>query len=143
MKTILVTLFFSLAFFSGALSTRAQSDQPSSGSPSRLCVVWTSADPEVAKHVCFMYTLNAKKQGWFDEVYLVVWGPSSELLAENLALQAEVKAMQDVGVVTEACVVCARRYKVDEDLKALGLDVKGMGKPLSDRLKAGWKVMTF
>jgi len=111
--------------------------------PSRLCVVWTSADPDVAKNVCFMYALNAKKAGWFDEVHLVVWGPSAKLLAEDKAIQAEMKAMQKVGVVTEACVACARRYGVDEDLKKLKLDVKPMGKPLSERLKADWKVITF
>jgi hypothetical protein len=111
--------------------------------PSRLCVVWSSADPDVAKNVCFMYALNAKKAGWFDVVHLVVWGPSAKLLAEDQTIQAELKAMQKVGVVTEACVVCARRYGVDDDLKELDLDVKGMGKPLSDRLKDDWKVITF
>ena len=111
--------------------------------PSRLCVVWSSADPDVARNVCFMYTLNAKKARWFDVVHLVVWGPSAKLLAEDQAIQAEVKAMQKAGVVTEACVVCARRYGVDDELKKLGLEVKGMGKPLSDRLKDNWNVITF
>lgn len=111
--------------------------------PSRLCVVWTSADVGVAKNVCFMYTLNAKRAGWFDTVHLVVWGPSARLLAEDPSIQAEIKAMQEAGVVTEACVACARRYGVVDRLRALGLDVKGMGVPLSDRLKDDWKVLTF
>jgi hypothetical protein len=34
----------------------------------------------VAKNVCFMYTHNAKRRGWFDEVHLIVWGPSDKLL---------------------------------------------------------------
>jgi hypothetical protein len=114
-----------------------------SANPSRLCVVWTSGDPGVAKNVCFMYTLNAKKQGWFDDVHLVVWGPSAELLSRDTSLQGEIRAMQKVGVVTEACVVCARRYGVVEELRALGIDVKGMGVPLSERLKQDWKVITF
>ena len=114
-----------------------------SGSPSRLCVVWSSSDPDVAKNVCFMYTLNAKKAGWFDVVHLVVWGPSAKLLAEDGALQAEMRAMQKVGVVTEACVVCAKRYGVDVRLRELALDVKGMGEPLSQRLKDNWNVITF
>ena len=127
----------------GLLLGPVQTGDDSIKAPSRLCVVWSSANPEVAMNVCFMYTLNAKKAGWFDTVHLVVWGPSAKLLAEDQALQAEVRAMQQVGVVTEACVVCARRYGVDDDLKKLGLDVKGMGRPLSDRLKDGWKVITF
>jgi hypothetical protein len=106
-------------------------------------VVWTSADPGVARNVCFMYTLNAKKAGWFDVVHLVVWGPSAKLLAEDAELQSEVKAMQAVGVVTEACVACARRYGVVDVLRQIGLEVRGMGRPLSDRLTGDWKVLTF
>lgn len=115
----------------------------SKGMPSRLCVVWSSADKDVAENVCFMYTLNAKKAGWFDVVHLIVWGPSAKLLAEDRSIQAKVQEMQKVGVVTEACVVCASKYGVVDDLKQLGLNVKGMGKPLSDRLKGDWKVITF
>ena len=111
--------------------------------PTRLCVVWSSADPDVAKNVCFMFALNAKKAGWFDVVHLVVWGPSAKLLAADRALQVELSDMQKIGVVTEACVVCARRYGVDGKLKELGLDVKGMGEPLSQRLKGAWEVITF
>jgi hypothetical protein len=112
-------------------------------SPSRLCVVWSSGDPDVAKNVCLMYTLNAKTAGWFDVVHLVVWGPSARLLAENNTIQAEVRVMQKAGVATEACIECAKRYGVDDDLKRLNIDVKAMGKPLSDRLKEGWRVITF
>jgi hypothetical protein len=119
----------------------AEDNQPQGST--RLCVVWSSADPDVAKNVCFMYTLNAKKAGWFDVVHLVVWGPSAKLLAEDEAMQREVQAMQKVGVVTEACVVCARRYGIDDDLKELNIEVKAMGKPLSDRLKDDWEVITF
>ena len=117
----------------------AAQDEP----PSQLCVVWSSGDPGVAKNVCFMYTLNARKRGWFGIVHLVVWGPSAKLLAENEELQNEVKAMQKAGVVVEACVACANNYGVADALKSLGIDVKPMGEPLSDRLKGPWKVLTF
>lgn len=111
--------------------------------PSQLCVVWSSGDPGVAKNVCLMYTHNAKKRGWFDVVHLVVWGPSAKLLAENQGLQAETKAMQQSGVVVEACVACANNYGVADTLKSLDINVKPMGVPLSDRLKGTWKVLTF
>ena len=111
--------------------------------PSQLCVVWSSGDPGVAKNVCFMYTLNAKKRGWIDVVHLVIWGPSAKLLTENEDLQNEVKAMQKAGVVVEACVACANNYGVADALRSLDIDVKPMGVPLSDRLKGSWKVLTF
>ncbi len=111
--------------------------------PSRLCVVWSSGDPGVAENVCFMYTQAAKRRAWFEVVHLVVWGPSAKLLAENEELQKDVKAMQETGVVVEACVACANNYGVADTLKALDIDVKPMGVPLSDRLKGSWKVLTF
>jgi hypothetical protein len=40
-------------------------------------------------------------------------------------------------------LACADRYEVTEDLRKLGVDVKYMGKPLTEMLKGGWKVLTF
>ena len=120
-------------------SSHAAQDDPTS----QLCVVWSSGDPGVAENVCFMYTHAAKRNGWFDAVHLVVWGPSAKLLAENKDLQANIKAMQKSGVVVEACVACATNYDVADELWALDIDVKPMGMPLSDRLKGPWKVLTF
>jgi hypothetical protein len=110
---------------------------------SRLAVVWTSGDPEVAHRVCFMYTDNAKKQKWFDEVTLIVWGPSARLLAGDKDLQAEIKNMMNDGVKVQACLACADSYGVTEQLRKLGLEVKYMGKPLTDLIKGGWKILTF
>ena len=109
----------------------------------KLAVLWTSGDPEVAEKVCFMYTLNAKKQGWFDEVTLIIWGPSSKLLSENKMLQDYVKRMQDAGVKVEACINCAKMYGVVEKLRSMDIEVKGMGILLTNYLKEGWHTLTF
>ena len=120
----------------------AQSGEPADDTD-KLVVLWTSDDPYVAEKVALMYTHAARTKNWFGEVILVVWGPSAKLLAENLKLQEKVHAMQKDGVVLEACVVCADSYQVTAELRALGFDVKGMGKPLTDYLKSGAKVLTF
>ena len=49
----------------------------------KLVVIWSSGDREVALHMVFMYSKNSKLKGWWDEVTLVVWGPSAKLLAED------------------------------------------------------------
>lgn len=121
----------------------AQNEMKTENNVNKLAVLWTSGDPEVAEKMVFMYTLNAKKQGWFDEVVLIVWGPSAKLLAENKMLQEYVKKMQDAGIKVEACIACARMYEVDGKLKELGIDVKGMGVPLSNYLKEGWKTLSL
>jgi hypothetical protein len=55
--------------------------------PEKLLMVWTSGEIEVAKKMVFMYSMNAKLHGWWDEVTLLVWGPSSRLLAGDADLQ--------------------------------------------------------
>ena len=51
--------------------------------------------------------------------------------------------MKEAGVVVEACVACARMYGVDEDLAEMGIDVKGMGTPLTKYLKEGWSTLSL
>lgn len=111
--------------------------------PDKLVVIWTSDDPYVAERVALMYTHAAKTNNWFKDVVLIVWGPSAKLISENYKLQEKIKVMQKDGVVVEACIACSNSYGVTEDLKKLGYDVKGMGKPLTDYLKSGAKVLTF
>jgi len=121
-----------------------QAQVPTTSDPSdKLVVLWTSDDPYVAERVALMYTHAAKTQGWFKDVTLIIWGPSAKLTSESIKIQEKLKAMQDDGVVIEACIACANAYGIADDLKKLDFDVKGMGKPLTDYLKSGAKVLTF
>ena len=121
----------------------AQNEPKMEDNSNKLAVLWTSGDPEVAEKMCFMYTYNAKKQEWFDEVVLIVWGPSAKLLSENKMLQDYVKKMQEAGIKVEACIACARMYGVDKNLSEMGIDVKGMGTPLTKYLKTKWHILTL
>jgi hypothetical protein len=141
---ILVVLLAAVAGY--ALAANAADSEDSAGKPaqpSRLAVLWTSADPGVAHNVCFMYTGAAKRGKWFDEVQLIVWGPSAKLLAEDKKVQAAMKRLQNSGVQVRACIACAKNYGVVEELRALGIEVRGMGGPLTEILKSDWKVLTF
>jgi hypothetical protein len=109
----------------------------------KLAVLWVSGDRDVAEKSCLMYTHAAKRNGWFDEVVLIVWGSSSKLLAHDTALQEKVKAMIEDGVIVEACRACSNMLEVTEELEALGIDVKGMGVPLTEYLKSGYHVLTY
>jgi hypothetical protein len=139
MKHVFVIIF--LIFVCNGIY--AQNEVKMEDKTSKLAVLWTSGDPDVAEKMAFMYTYNAKKQGWFDEVVLIVWGPSAKLLSENKMLQDYVKKMQEAGIKVEACIACAKMYEVDVKLQDLGIDVKGMGAPLSNYLKDGWKVLSL
>ena len=136
-------LFSGCASQQGELEAKTKS-QTVSHESDKLAVLWSSGDSAVAHKVCFMYTHNAKKAGWWGEVQLIVWGPSSKLLAEDKELQAAVKAMISDGVQVKACKACADSYGVSDVLAALGIDVKYMGQPLTRMLKSDqWQVLTF
>ena len=146
MRTKVYGFLLAAALISGVLGHQVFVKAGSPENPAaktKLAVLWTSGDSEVAHKVCFMYTQAAKKAQWFDEVLLIVWGPSSRLLAGDKELQAAVKAMIASGVVVQACVVCADMYGVGDTLRQMGIEVKPMGRPLSDMLKTDWKVLTF
>lgn len=137
-KLVLILAAFSL--FTGLF---AQTEKKMIDNSNKLVVLWTSGDPDVAEKMGFMYTYNAKKQGWFEEVTLIVWGPSAKLLSENKMLQDYVKKMQEAGVKVEACMACARMYGVDQQLLEMDIDVKGMGVPLTNYMKEGYHVLTL
>jgi hypothetical protein len=144
--TLVVTgLLCITAFAAGSFTqtSAATTQQESSMETSKLGVVWTSGDRDVALKMVFMYTLNAKSRSWFDEVRLVVWGPSAKLLSGDAELQREVAKMKEAGVELVACKACADSYGVSDKLEQLGVEVKYMGVPLSDMLKQDWKVVTF
>jgi Uncharacterized protein conserved in archaea len=98
-------------------------------------VVWTNGDREVAIRMAFMYTLNSKLKEWWDEVSLIVWGPSAKLLTEDTSLQEYIGKIKDAGVDVLACKACADSYGVSEMLEKMGIDVKYTGQVLTDFLK--------
>ena len=126
----------------GAATRPAADDEPAG--PTKLAVVWTSGDPEVAHRMTLMYAHAAQRNGWFDETRLIVWGPSARLLAADKDLQQKIAAMRDDDVIVEACVACADSYGVADRLRELGLEVKLMGEPLTELLRDDdWRVATF
>ncbi|MDF1570592.1 MAG: DsrE family protein [Bacteroidales bacterium] len=145
MKTKKISTIVLLILVFSATGLKAQEPDPArtNQSSDSLVILWTSDDPMLAERMVLMYTHAAKTAGWFEHVTLIIWGPSAKLTAENMKIREKLTAMQNDGVVIEACVACANAYGVTEELKALGFDVKGMGKPLTDYLKSGKKVMTF
>jgi hypothetical protein len=109
----------------------------------KLMVVWISRDVEKAINMGFMYAKNSKLLGWWEEVEIVIWGPSAKIAAENKTIQKELKEMKEAGVNIKACLACAKNYGVVEKLKDLDIEVIYMGQPLTEELKKGTSVITI
>lgn len=140
-----VLLFILSSLLISNFSNVFAQDKRAESTEDKLVVLWTSGDPYVAEKVAFMYTHAAKKHGWFKNVTLIIWGPSAKLAAENKMIQDKLNAMRNDGVILEACLACSNSYGEDvtAKLRELSVDVKGMGKVLTEYLKRGEKVITF
>jgi hypothetical protein len=101
----------------------------------KLWILWTSGDREVAEKMVFMYARNSRLKGWWDQVVLMVWGASAQLLCQDQGLQEMLKELLEAGVEVQACQACADLYSVSDQLRFLGVDVKYLGAPLTDILK--------
>lgn len=143
MKTLKILFIAMLLMFVSNTVINAQENAPVL-KVNKLMVLWTSDDPMVAERVALMYTGVAKQYGLFEEVSVIIWGPSQKLVVENKEVQAKLKDMAEKGVKLNACITCANMYGVTEQLKALGINVDIMGMPLTNALKADdTAVLTF
>ena len=108
-----------------------------------IFIIWSSADPEIAHNIAFMYAHNALRKLWWGRVRLIIWGPSAKLTTEDPTIQAKLKEMMNDGVEVWACKACAENYDVVSALEYLNIEVLHVGSPVTDMLKAGWKQLTF
>lgn len=119
------------------------SDENQTKNEDKLVVLWTSGDRDLAIKMAFMYTYNAKKNKWWDDILLIIWGPSSKLLSTDQELQDYVKKMMDEGVIIKACKACADMYSVSQKIEDLGIEVKYLGMDLTEYMKAGRHILTL
>ena len=109
----------------------------------KLVIVWTSDDRDTALKMVFMYTLNSRLKSWWDDITLIIWGPSEKLISHDHELQEYLQRIKEQGVVLEACITCANMYGVAQDLLEIGIDVKAMGPVLTKYIKEGRNILTF
>ncbi|GAI50175.1 unnamed protein product [marine sediment metagenome] len=109
----------------------------------KVFVVLSSGDREVALEVGLVYPLNAAKNKWMDEVKLIIFGPSEKLAAYDAEVQGRMKELQEVGIEVMACKWCADRMNITGILEEAGIKVVYVGSIISQLLKDGWASLTF
>jgi len=109
----------------------------------KLHVLWTTGEKDVAIRMIFVYLLNAKSIGWWDDIHMIIWGPSARLVAEDEQVQQELDYLLQSGTFVEACQGCTDAYGVTEKFTSLGIPVRYLGETLTNILENGEKLMTF
>jgi hypothetical protein len=106
-------------------------------------ILWVSDNRDTAVNMITMYALNSKKNNWWKNVNVIIWGASAKLVAEDSQVQTEIFDMISQGIRIEACKACCDNLGVSEKLTGFGIDVKYMGKQLTDYIKSGDKILTI
>ena len=109
----------------------------------RLHILWTNADPVTSENMVFMYGINGKRRGWWEEVTIIVWGATASLVCENQVIQDLVDEAHLAGVHVTACRACADQLGVTETLEGLGIEVIYWGEPLTRLLKDNERLLTI
>ena len=143
LRMTLIGIICMVFLISSCVGTGSLSQSNEQTDPSKLLVVWTSGDRDVAMNMVFMYTYNAKKSEWWENIRFIIWGASTKLLSGDKELQQEILKMKEIGIEILVCKACADIYGLSEDLQKLGLEVRYVGKDLTDMLKSDWKTLTF
>lgn len=110
---------------------------------SKLLILWTTGDKDVALNMVFMYAINSKLKGWWDEVVLLVWGSSSRLASQDKEVQSQIASALKAGVRMIACRQCAENLHVAEALGRLGIEVFYTGQFLTDWMKTGERILSM
>ena len=111
--------------------------------PTKVFILWSGGDREVALEVGLIYPLNAAKAKWMDEVKVIIFGPSEKLAACDAEVQGKLKELQGAGVEVMACKWCADRMNITAPLEKAGIKVVYVGSIISQLLKDGWASLTF
>lgn len=113
------------------------------GDSSALVIVWSSHDREIALKTALAYALNSKLNGWMQNVTVIVWGPSVQLLASDKEIQNVLSSSNQAGVTILVDKKCVEEYKLSKEIEALKFEIKNIGKPLSEFIREKRTILTF
>lgn len=108
----------------------------------KLYILWTNADEVVFKQMVLMYTRNSINRGWWKDIELIIWGPTAKLATESETVAQGIQELLDLGVEISACKSCSDALDISPKLAEMGVDVKYVGKNLTDVIKSGGKLLS-
>jgi len=107
-----------------------------------LYILWTNADVITSDKMVMMYATNSMLHHWWDEVTVIVWGATAQLVAENAMIQEKIRLARHAGVKFSACKACSDQLGVSEKLAELNVEVIYWGAPLTEVIKDGEHLIT-
>ena len=90
-----------------------------------------------------LYARAAIAGEWMGSAKIIIWGPSSEVIAKDTELQDWVKEIIGMGEKVYVCKACSDKYAVSDKLKELGCKVEYVGPISSKFIKKGYTVFNW
>lgn len=110
----------------------------------KLLVVWKSDNNTDISKFIVPFSYNSKAQGWFNEVEVLIWGASQEVVRDSTIYQDNVKTLIHEEIKVYACKMCADATMSTEMLESLGVNVMYTGTYLAEKLSnPDWEVITI
>ena len=109
---------------------------------SHLYILWTTDNPITAQDMVFMYAGNSLLKGWWDNVTIIIWGASVELVSADAGIREKIQELISMGVEFTACKRCADNLGATVLLESQGIDVRYWGESLTGLLRSGASLLT-
>lgn len=109
----------------------------------KLNILWTNDNFITSEKMVFMYGINAKRMGLWDEVTIIIWGATVKLAAENIQIQELIEESKLEGIHITSCRACADQLGVTAAIEALEIEVIYQAEPFTKILKDDEKLITI
>ncbi len=107
----------------------------------KILVIIASGDREKVL-TALMYAKNTIKYGWLEDVRVIFFGPSENLLVGDTDVSSSAKELANFGKPV-ACKFLSDRDAVSERIESLGITVDYVGSMIADLIKDGYTPMVW
>jgi len=109
----------------------------------KLNILWTNSDEIMFDKMVAMYARNAKINGWWNEITILIWGSTAKLAANSELIELRIRELLQVGVNVVACKACSDSLGTTDKLLSMGVNVQYLGEELTRVLKSDDKLLSI
>ena len=108
----------------------------------KVLIIISSTDREVI-WTALLYARSAIAGDWMGSTKVIIWGPSSKIIAEDIELQDDVRQIIYLGERVYVCKACSDKYRASDKLEGLGCDVVYVGEISSEFISEGYPIFNW
>ncbi|MBS3769708.1 MAG: hypothetical protein KGY69_05600 [Bacteroidales bacterium] len=141
MKPLRFLMILLILSISAMQFSHAQSGSPSKAfrvwqeNSMNVAIIWTSGKPDIFLESIEPYCEACFTNNDHEDLTLIAWGSSVDLLAKDAAIREELASLIEMGVKVKASATLAAKYDCNEKLKEIGVEITDINKLLTEFLR--------